>query len=130
MSRTRALVSRTHALVSSQATGLYRTDYSGRGELSARQMHLAKFMRALSKLGATCTPHATEGATVALRCSNRRCSLMAARPLPRAADGVACVITNQVVAKPDAASFGPAQAPIGGNIIAHASTTRLSLRKG
>lgn len=44
--------------------------------------------------------------------------------------GVACVITNQVVAKPDAASFGPQTSPIGGNIIAHASTTRLSLRKG
>ena len=81
-----------------QATGLYRTDYSGRGELSARQMHLAKFLRALSKLAATY--------------------------------GVACVITNQVVAKPDASSFGPQTAPIGGNIIAHASTTRLSLRKG
>ena len=45
--------------------------------------------------------------------------------------GVACVITNQVVAKVDGAmSFGPTTAPIGGNIIAHASTTRLSLRKG
>ena len=44
-----------------------RTDYSGRGELSARQMHLAKFMRAIAKLGQTY--------------------------------GVACVITNQVVAK-------------------------------
>ena len=73
----------------------------GRGELSARQMHLAKFMRALQKLGATY--------------------------------GVACVITNQVVAKVDggAAMFGgPTTAPIGGNIIAHMSTTRLSLRKG
>ena len=38
--------------VPSEATGLYRTDYSGRGELSARQMHLAKFLRALSNLAA------------------------------------------------------------------------------
>ena len=60
-------------------------------------MHLAKFMRALSKLAETY--------------------------------GVACVITNQVVAKPDAASFGPSTAPIGGNIIAHASHTRLQLKK-
>ena len=45
--------------------------------------------------------------------------------------GVAVVITNQVVAKVDGqAAFGPTTAPIGGNIIAHASTTRLSLRKG
>lgn len=60
---------------------------------------MAKFMRALGKLGATY--------------------------------GVACVITNQVVAKVDggAAMFGNDKQPIGGNIIAHMSTTRLSLRK-
>jgi len=87
-------------IIVDSATGLYRTDYSGRGELSARQMHMAKFMRALGKLGATY--------------------------------GVACVITNQVVAKVDggAAMFGNDKQPIGGNIIAHMSTTRLSLRKG
>ena len=32
------------------ATALYRTDYSGRGELSARQMHLARFLRTLLRL--------------------------------------------------------------------------------
>ena len=87
-------------IIVDSATGLYRTDYSGRGELSARQMHMAKFMRALGKLGSTF--------------------------------GCACVITNQVVAKVDggASAFGPTTAPIGGNIIAHMSTTRLSLRKG
>ena len=37
-------------LVVDSSTGLYRTDYSGRGELSERQMHLAKFLRALMKL--------------------------------------------------------------------------------
>ena len=34
-------------MIIDSATGLYRTDYSGRGELSARQMHLAKFLRTL-----------------------------------------------------------------------------------
>lgn len=29
---------------------LYRTDYSGRGELSSRQMHLARFLRMLQRL--------------------------------------------------------------------------------
>jgi DNA repair protein RAD51 len=29
---------------------LPRTDYSGRGELSARQMHLARFLRMLLRL--------------------------------------------------------------------------------
>lgn len=83
------------------ATALYRTDYSGRGELSARQMHLARFLRSLQRL----------------------------------ADefGVAVVITNQVVASVDGAASmfnSDPKKPIGGNIIAHASTTRLSLRKG
>ena len=62
-------------------------------------MHLAKFLRALSKLAAQY--------------------------------GVACVITNQVVAQVDggASMFGDNTKPIGGNIIAHASTTRLYCRK-
>uniref|UniRef100_A0A1B0GML8 RecA family profile 1 domain-containing protein n=1 Tax=Phlebotomus papatasi TaxID=29031 RepID=A0A1B0GML8_PHLPP len=56
------------------------------------------------------------------------------RTLLRLADefGVAIVITNQVVATVDgAAMFNPdPKKPVGGNIIAHASTTRLYLRKG
>ncbi|GAB5032511.1 dna repair protein rad51 [Nannochloropsis oceanica] len=45
--------------------------------------------------------------------------------------GVAVVLTNQVVANPDGMSFAKdATKPIGGNIIAHASHTRLRLRKG
>lgn len=37
-------------LIVDSATSLYRTDYSGRGELSARQMHLARFLRMLLRL--------------------------------------------------------------------------------
>eukprot|EP00041_Stephanoeca_diplocostata_P012502 m.209446 g.209446 ORF g.209446 m.209446 type:complete len:341 (-) comp18982_c0_seq2:85-1107(-) len=91
--------SRYALLIVDSATALYRTDYQGRGELSARQMSLAQFMRTLLRI----------------------------------ADefGVAVVITNQVVATVDGtAMFGPTTKPIGGNIIAHASTTRLSMRKG
>ncbi|KAG0257137.1 recombinase rad51 [Actinomortierella ambigua] len=92
--------SRFSLLIVDSATALYRTDFSGRGELSARQMHMARFLRNLQRL----------------------------------ADefGVAVVITNQVVAQVDGASMFNAdpKKPIGGNIIAHASTTRLSLRKG
>ncbi|XP_073157593.1 DNA repair protein RAD51 homolog [Henckelia pumila] len=87
-------------MIVDSATALYRTDFSGRGELSARQMHLAKFLRSLQKL----------------------------------ADefGVAVVITNQVVAQVDGSAVfaGPQIKPIGGNIMAHATTTRLALRKG
>jgi DNA repair protein RAD51 len=91
--------SRFALVVVDSATALYRTDYSGRGELAARQMSLALFLRKLSRI----------------------------------ADefGVAVVVTNQVVAQVDGAlSFGPTTKPIGGNIMAHASTIRLQFRKG
>merc|ERR1719471_320470 len=39
--------SRYALIVIDSATALYRTDYSGRGELSGRQMHLARFLRML-----------------------------------------------------------------------------------
>ncbi|GCE97137.1 recombinase rad51 [Zygosaccharomyces mellis] len=92
--------SRFSLVVVDSVMALYRTDFSGRGELSARQMHLAKFMRALQRL----------------------------------ADqfGVAVVVTNQVVAQVDGGmTFNPdPKKPIGGNIMAHSSTTRLGFRKG
>jgi DNA repair protein RAD51 len=37
-------------LIVDSCTSLYRTDFSGRGELSARQTHLAKFLRTLMRL--------------------------------------------------------------------------------
>lgn len=92
--------SRYALMIVDSATCLYRTDYSGRGELSERQMHLARFLRALMRI----------------------------------ADefGIAVVITNQVVAQVDGGSMfvKDPKKPIGGNIMAHSSTTRLSLRKG
>ncbi|KAI5165151.1 DNA repair protein RAD51 [Nematocida sp. ERTm5] len=79
----------------------YRTDFSGRGELSARQMHLGVYLRSLMQL----------------------------------ADeyNVAIVITNQVVAQVDGAASmfgGDTKKPTGGHVLAHASATRLYLRKG
>ena len=86
-------------MVVDSATALYRTDYSGRGELSERQMQLAQFLRQLTRLAEEF--------------------------------GVAVFMTNQVVANPDGMSFAKdSTKPIGGNIVAHASTTRLRLRKG
>lgn len=85
-------------LIVDSSTNLYRTDYTGRGTLADRQVHLAKFLRQLHRL-------ANEF-------------------------GVAIVITNQVVADPGAMAFGPTSKPIGGNIMAHMTTTRLSLKKG
>ena len=42
---------------------------------------------------------------------------------------IAVVVTNQVVASPDA-FFGPQDKPAGGNIVAHLSTNRVFIRKG
>lgn len=42
--------SRYALLIVDSATALYRTDYSGRGELSARQGHLGRFLRMLLRL--------------------------------------------------------------------------------
>lgn len=55
------------------------------------------------------------------------------RQLTRLAEefGIAVVLTNQVVANPDGMGFSKENVkPIGGNIIAHSSTTRLKLKKG
>lgn len=87
-------------LVVDSATALYRTDYTGRGELASRQQHMGQFLRYLQRI----------------------------------ADefGCAVVITNQVVAQVDGGAMFAVdpKKPIGGNIIAHASQTRLSFRKG
>jgi RecA/RadA recombinase len=45
------LTSNRYALmIVDSATALYRTDYSGRGELSERQMQLGQFLRQLTRL--------------------------------------------------------------------------------
>jgi DNA repair protein RAD51 len=53
------------------------------------------------------------------------------RNLQKIADefSVAVVITNQVMSNPDGMMFGDKKIPIGGNILAHASTTRIAMRK-
>ncbi|CDJ49680.1 DNA repair protein, putative [Eimeria brunetti] len=93
--------SRFALLIVDSATALYRSEFAGRGELASRQMHLCRFLRCLQRIADTY--------------------------------GVAVVVSNQVVAKVD---NGPSlfnsneKLPIGGNIMAHASQTRLYLRKG
>ena len=37
-------------MVVDSVTALYRTEYNGRGELSARQIHLGRFLRSLQRL--------------------------------------------------------------------------------
>jgi DNA repair protein RAD51 len=99
-------------LIVDSCTALYRTDFNGRGELSARQTHLGKFLRML------------------LRLADEVCSHMPPCLVPSlnaVQYGVAVVLTNQVMSSPDASAAmfgGNDKKPIGGNILAHASTTR------
>lgn len=87
-------------LVMDSITALFRVDFSGRGELAERQQKLGKMMSHLTKIAEEFN--------------------------------VAVYITNQVVSDPGGASMFVAdpKKPVGGHILAHASTTRLSLRKG
>lgn len=88
-------------IVVDSATALFRVDFMGRGQLSERQQKLGQFLSHLTKLAEEF--------------------------------GVAVYITNQVVSDPGGSTI-PGMAdqkkPIGGHIMAHASCTRLMLRKG
>lgn len=80
---------------------LYRVDYTGRGQLSERQQNLGQFLSKLMKLAEQFN--------------------------------VAILLTNQVMADPGGGmgSFmGDTRKPIGGHVLAHASTTRLYFKKG
>ena len=139
-------------LIVDSAMALYRTDYSGRGELSARQsvschLRLACVLPLTFAVSLSPSPLPSIGHHhLHAHASFCRCLYLPSlyfcrmhlgkflRALLRMADeyGVAVLITNQVVAQVDGAAMFAAdpKKPIGGNIMAHASTTRLYLRKG
>jgi meiotic recombination protein DMC1 len=87
-------------IIVDSVTALYRVDFVGRGMLAERQQMLGQFLSRLMKIAEEFN--------------------------------VAAVITNQVVADPGggAVFVADVKKPIGGHIMAHASTTRLYLRKG
>ncbi|XP_065838426.1 meiotic recombination protein DMC1/LIM15 homolog [Oscarella lobularis] len=87
-------------LIVDSIMALFRVDFSGRGELADRQQKLAQLLSRLQKISEEYN--------------------------------VGVFITNQMTADPGAAMSFQAdpKKPIGGHILAHASTTRISLRKG
>ncbi|XP_013386892.1 meiotic recombination protein DMC1/LIM15 homolog [Lingula anatina] len=87
-------------LIVDSVMALFRVDFSGRGELADRQQKLAQLLSRLQKISEEYN--------------------------------VAVFITNQMTSDPGATMSFQAdpKKPIGGNILAHASTTRISLRKG
>ncbi|KAK3115918.1 hypothetical protein LTR53_004249 [Teratosphaeriaceae sp. CCFEE 6253] len=88
-------------LVIDSLMALFRTDYIGRGELSERQQKLGLFLQKLTKM-------AEEFNLVVF-------------------------MTNQVQSDPGASALfasADGRKPVGGHVVAHASTTRILLRKG
>ncbi|XP_056433142.1 meiotic recombination protein DMC1/LIM15 homolog isoform X2 [Gadus chalcogrammus] len=87
-------------LIIDSIMALFRVDFSGRGELAERQQKLAQMLSRLQKISEEYN--------------------------------VAVFVTNQMTADPGASMSFQAdpKKPIGGHILAHASTTRISLRKG
>ncbi|KAF9400200.1 Meiotic recombination protein dmc1 [Mortierella sp. AD011] len=87
-------------LVIDSIIALFRTDFSGRGELSERQQKLNQMLSRLIKIAEEFN--------------------------------VAIYLTNQVQSDPGAGMTFVAdpKKPVGGHVMAHASTTRLYLRKG
>ena len=87
-------------LIIDSVMALFRVDFSGRGELADRQQKLAQMLSRLQKISEEYN--------------------------------VAVFLTNQMTADPGATMSFQAdpKKPIGGHILAHASTTRISLRKG
>lgn len=88
-------------LIIDSVMALFRTDYSGRGELADRQQVLNAFLRRATQMAEEFN--------------------------------LAVLMTNQVMSDPGASALFAGvdgRKPAGGHILAHASTTRLLLRKG
>ena len=87
-------------LIVDSIMALFRVDFSGRGELADRQQKLAQLLSRLQKISEEYN--------------------------------VAVFVTNQMTADPGATMTFQAdpKKPVGGHVLAHASTTRISLRKG
>ena len=95
----------------------FRVDYCGRGELADRQQKLNQFLSRLT--------HMAEEFNV--------CVLMVSPASPADRDWLKALQTNQVQSDPGASALfagADGRKPVGGHILAHASTTRVLLRKG
>ncbi|CAK4032533.1 meiotic recombination dmc1 [Lecanosticta acicola] len=88
-------------LIVDSIMNLFRTDYSGRGELGERQQKLGQHLRKLVQIAEEFN--------------------------------IVVFMTNQVQSDPGASALfasADGRKPIGGHVLAHASTTRVLLRKG
>ena len=106
-------------LIVDSILALFRVDYSGRGELSERQQKLNQMLSRLTRIS---EEYNVAVFVLVFWLMRRRLT----RRLNR-------FLTNQVQSDPGASSMFAGAAdkkPVGGHVMAHASATRLYLRKG
>lgn len=112
-------------LIVDSIMALFRVDFSGRGELADRQQKLAQVLSRLQKVFSQ--------KFLVLK-KYFACPLILLYIFNQISEeyNVSVFITNQMTSDPGATlSFqADPKKPIGGNILAHASTTRVALRKG
>jgi meiotic recombination protein DMC1 len=104
-------------LVIDSVMGCFRTDYQGRGELSERQQKLGQYLDKVKSM-------AEQFNLAVLMVSHSHSLNYYLTDLPQ---------TNQVQSDPGASTLfasADGRKPVGGHVLAHASTTRLLLRKG
>jgi meiotic recombination protein DMC1 len=104
-------------LVIDSVMGCFRTDYQGRGELSDRQQKLGQYLDKVKAM-------AEQFNLAVLMVSHSHSLHCYLTDLLR---------TNQVQSDPGASALfasADGRKPVGGHVLAHASTTRILLRKG
>jgi meiotic recombination protein DMC1 len=118
-------------LIVDSIMGLFRVDYQGRGELSERQQKVGALMARLNKLA--------DEFNIAVVVTNQVMAdpagaIFAGADNKKARRGATCLAAP---APPDCSAVltqapvpWPPSQPIGGHVLAHASTTRLYLKKG
>lgn len=126
--------SRFALIVVDSATALFRTEFCGRGTLAERQINLGKFLRALQRLADEfgVAVVVTNQVSLAATGSDLHCCLNQPHALCPTWLISLAALHQVVAANLDGGSMfaGPSVKPIGGNIMAHATTTRLWLKKG
>jgi len=104
-------------LIVDSVIACFRTDFSGRGELSERQQALGRFLKRVTRLA--------EEFNIAVLMVCWRNDLRQRYTY--------ILQTNQVQSDPGASALfagADGRKPVGGHVLAHASTTRVLLRKG
>lgn len=111
----------------------FRVDYCGRGELADRQQKLGQFLMRLGHMAEGMSVFCLPGSScLPLQSSMSASSWFAPLSFSLRKHGLTSQ-TNQVQSDPGASALfagADGRKPVGGHVLAHASTTRVLLRKG